>query len=59
MKKATEFGEAEVWMNERMMRYAPDAVARFITAFSDGDKVQGLVVFPRAGQDVMARPVYA
>jgi len=37
VKKATEFGEAEVWMNERMMRAAPQAVARFITAFSDGE----------------------
>lgn len=35
LKKATEFGEAEVWMNERMMRAAPDVAARFITAFED------------------------
>lgn len=37
VKKATEFGEAEVWMNERMSRAAPDVAARFITAFADGD----------------------
>lgn len=36
LKKATEFGEAEVWMNERIMRTDPTAAARFITAFSDG-----------------------
>ncbi|EFN52381.1 hypothetical protein CHLNCDRAFT_26777 [Chlorella variabilis] len=36
VKKATEFGEAEVWMNERMMRVSPQSAARFITAFSDG-----------------------
>lgn len=36
LKKATEFGEAEVWMNERMMRAAPGVAARFITAFEDG-----------------------
>lgn len=35
LKKATEFGEAEVWMNERMMRAAPSACAAFITAFSE------------------------
>ena len=37
VKKATEFGEAEVWMNERMARASPLHVARFVTAFSDGD----------------------
>jgi serine/threonine protein kinase len=37
VKKATEFGEAEVWMNERMMRASPSSIARFITAFADGD----------------------
>ena len=35
LKKATEFGEAEVWMNERMMRANPDVAAKFITAFSE------------------------
>lgn len=35
VKKAKEFGEAEVWMNERMMRIAPEAVAQFINAFED------------------------
>ncbi|PRW20521.1 Serine threonine- kinase chloroplastic [Chlorella sorokiniana] len=37
VKKATEFGEAEAWMNERMMRWAPKSAAEFITAFSDGN----------------------
>ena len=36
LKKATEFGEAEVWMNERIMRAAPGIAANFITAFPDG-----------------------
>lgn len=36
VKKATEFGEAEVWMNERLSRAAPAAVARFLTAYADG-----------------------
>jgi serine/threonine protein kinase len=35
IKKATEFGEAEVWMNERIMRAAPGVAATFITAFSE------------------------
>uniref|UniRef100_A0A061RFC8 Serine threonine-protein kinase chloroplastic-like n=1 Tax=Tetraselmis sp. GSL018 TaxID=582737 RepID=A0A061RFC8_9CHLO len=35
VKKATEFGEAEVWMNERLTRSAPGAVAEYITAFSE------------------------
>eukprot|EP00884_Botryococcus_braunii_P013258 jgi/Botrbrau1/21933/Bobra.0249s0056.1 len=35
VKKATEFGEAEVWMNERLMRVAPNHIAQFITAFED------------------------
>lgn len=33
IKKAKEFGEAEVWMNERLMRAAPGCFAEFITAF--------------------------
>ena len=37
--QAKEFGEAEVWMNERLMRVAPDNFAKFITAFEDGDEV--------------------
>lgn len=37
LKKATEFGEAEVWMNERIMRAAPNVAARFITAFQEGE----------------------
>ena len=31
--QAKEFGEAEVWMNERLMRAAPGCFAEFITAF--------------------------
>ncbi|KAK9909952.1 hypothetical protein WJX75_009980 [Coccomyxa subellipsoidea] len=38
VKKAKEFGEAEVWMNERLMRAAPSCFARFITAFDDGNR---------------------
>ncbi len=34
--QAKEFGEAEVWMNERLMRAAPAHIAKFITAFEDG-----------------------
>ena len=37
MKKAKEFGEAEVWMNERMMRAAPNAAAEFITGFGEDE----------------------
>ena len=33
MLQAKEFGEAEVWMNERLMRSAPGCFAEFITAF--------------------------
>ena len=36
--QAKEFGEAEVWMNERLMRAAPSCFARFITAFEDGNR---------------------
>ena len=41
MKKAIEFGEAEVWMNERLTRACPQACATFLTAYPDGP--------PRAG----------
>ncbi|KAK9816689.1 hypothetical protein WJX72_003731 [[Myrmecia] bisecta] len=37
VKKAKEFGAAEVWMNERLMRAAPGCFADFITAFEEGD----------------------
>ena len=33
--QAKEFGEAEVWMNERLMRAAPRFFAKFITAFEE------------------------
>ena len=36
--QAKEFGEAEVWMNERLMRAAPQYFAEFITAFEDGEQ---------------------
>ncbi|CAG9460793.1 unnamed protein product [Pedinophyceae sp. YPF-701] len=39
LKRATEFGEAEVYMNERCMRACPGAVAQFITAFDETGKV--------------------
>ena len=35
VKKAFEFGEAEVWMNERMQRACPKRVPGFIDAFQD------------------------
>jgi serine/threonine protein kinase len=35
LKIATEFGPAEAWMNERLARAAPWAVADFITAFDE------------------------
>ena len=36
LAQAKEFGEAEVWMNERLMRAAPECYAEFITAFDEG-----------------------
>lgn len=36
VKKAKEFGEAEVWMNERLMRLPKRCCAEFITAFEEG-----------------------
>uniref|UniRef100_A0A7S3VTM9 Protein kinase domain-containing protein n=1 Tax=Dunaliella tertiolecta TaxID=3047 RepID=A0A7S3VTM9_DUNTE len=36
VKKAKEFGQAEAWMNERMMRFSQKSVAEFITAFDGG-----------------------
>lgn len=36
IKKANEFGEAEVWMNERLARAAPTSCATFLTAYPDG-----------------------
>jgi len=35
VKKAKEFGEAEVWMNERLMRLSKRCCAEFITAFEE------------------------
>jgi hypothetical protein len=34
--QAKEFGQAEAWMNERMMRFSGKSVAEFITAFDGG-----------------------
>lgn len=36
--QAKEFGEAEVWMNERLMRAAPGCFAEFLTAFEAEEK---------------------
>ena len=33
--QAKEFGQAEAWMNERMMRHSEKSVAEFITAFDE------------------------
>jgi hypothetical protein len=41
VKKAVEFGEAEVWMNERLMRSAQQAIACFLTAYTEGPPKQG------------------
>lgn len=41
IKKANEFGEAEVWMNERLSRAAPHAIATFLTAYADGPPAPG------------------
>jgi hypothetical protein len=35
VKKAKEFGQAETWMNERMMRVPGRHCAEFITAFDE------------------------
>ncbi|GFR46678.1 hypothetical protein Agub_g8295 [Astrephomene gubernaculifera] len=35
IKKAKEFGEAEVWMNERMSRVPGNHTAEFVTAFDE------------------------
>jgi hypothetical protein len=42
IKKASEFGEAEVWMNERLNRAAPGAIADFLTAFSEDSSSEEL-----------------
>ncbi|PNH01077.1 Serine/threonine-protein kinase stt7, chloroplastic, partial [Tetrabaena socialis] len=39
VKKAKEFGEAEVWMNERMNRVGGNHVAEFVTAFDEATAV--------------------
>jgi Protein kinase domain len=41
VKRATEFGEAEVWMNERLSRAAPNAIAPFLSAYADGPPQAG------------------
>lgn len=33
LKRASDFGEAEIWMNQRLQRGAPGATADFVTAF--------------------------
>lgn len=38
VKKATEFGAAEIWMNERVRRACPDACADFVDGFLDKQK---------------------
>lgn len=37
LSQAKEFGVPEVWMNERLMRCAPDSFAEFLTAFEEPD----------------------
>ncbi len=44
VSQAKEFGVPEVWMNERLMRCAPDSFAEFLTAFEEPDpKVRSAV----------------
>lgn len=53
VKKAKEFGEAEVWMNERMARASPGVAAEFVGAFEEGEaeaappRKAGLLGLPR------------
>jgi hypothetical protein len=35
VKKATDFGVEEAWMNERVRRACPEACAEFLDAFED------------------------
>ena len=39
LKKANQFGEAEVWMNERLMRSTRGVVAEFIQAFDETGEI--------------------
>lgn len=39
--QAKEFGEAEVWMNERMSRVAGNHTAEFVTAFDESLSAPG------------------
>lgn len=60
IKKAAEFGEAEVWMNERLSRAAPGAIAEYITAFkessgSDEQGSSGLGLLPGAKLDAQKK----
>ena len=52
--QAKEFGEAEVWMNERLMRAAPQYFAQFITAFEDGEQRNA----PQRGPVSLSSPPY-
>ncbi|KAI8474239.1 MAG: kinase-like domain-containing protein [Monoraphidium minutum] len=53
VKKAKEFGEAEVWMNERMSRASPGVIAEFVSAFEEGaaEPIAG----PAAGMGILGR----
>lgn len=41
LKRAVEFGQAEVYMNERLMRAAPDYFAKFMGAFAESSDDEG------------------
>jgi serine/threonine protein kinase len=41
LKRAVEFGQAEVYMNERLMRAAPDYFAEFMGAFAESSDDEG------------------
>ncbi|KAK9809673.1 hypothetical protein WJX73_003046 [Symbiochloris irregularis] len=51
VKQAQEFGEAEVWMNERLMRAAPKYFAKFITAFEEDKSAIQNPTKVKAGQN--------
>jgi hypothetical protein len=63
VKVATEIGEAEVWMNERLSRAAPQSCAKYLTAYADGPAAFGtpLVLVwryegPNTLDDLMQKP---
>lgn len=58
VKMAKEFGEAEVWMNERLMRAAPKLFAKFITAFEEDKEEPMSPVRSKARSDDEETPLW-